>query len=169
MAHAHGDDAEQYAATIAPYVDDQTVLVAHVDVSRIDVDATAAMLSAFLPAESDAKRQMDQAAFVAKAWLGGFQKAGGRDIYAAISVSDIGRRDAPEVPIFLIVPIADGSRASTITAAIPTSKKKNSPLQMATRIPDDGPVVLGNRVTIARLKTLYGKRGARDRDVALRL
>jgi len=37
-------DAEKHCAAIAPFLDEETILVAHLDVTRIDVDAAAAML-----------------------------------------------------------------------------------------------------------------------------
>jgi len=168
-ARIRARDAERYAATIAPYVDDQTILVGHADASRIDVAAAAAMLSALLPTGSDAKRHIDQGARLAKAWLSGFQKAGGRDIYAALCVSDMGYRDTPDFPVYLVVPIAKGGTANAIRVAIPTSTEKNFPLQMVTRIPSDGPFVFGARVTLERLKARYTTRAVGEREVVSRL
>lgn len=147
---------KEQASTIRPYIDGQTILVAHVDVSRIDVDGVIALLDDFLPADAW-KKQIDQAGLAAKAWLSGFQRSGGRDIFAVLSFADMVLPDRPDIPFFLVVPVAEGGDAEALKKMIPTrsaTKEPNSPLQTVERVALGGPLVFGSGPVIERLKAL---------------
>ncbi len=86
------------AKAVAPYLDDQAVAVAHLDVAAIDVDATADRVAKL--AGIDARQFADTRRAVREA-LAGFRKAGATDLYAVASVADL-----PFPGPFVLVPRA---------------------------------------------------------------
>src|SRR6516164_11160585 len=90
-------DAEARAKAVAPYLDDQTVGVGHVDLTRIDADATAAKIIEYT------KLKEEEIAGPRKEvgdWLAVWKKAGVREIYVVVSLADI-----PGLPPFVAVPM----------------------------------------------------------------
>src|SRR5262249_55866337 len=68
--------AERHAQIIAPYVNDQTFVVAHVDVTRINVDVVAKYL------DGQEKEKIKAVAALAKAT---FLGSGGKDAYVLLN------------------------------------------------------------------------------------
>lgn len=95
------------AKTLAPFVDDDTIVVAHVDVSRIEVNKLFAALASFFPAEHPLLR-MNRAA---GQQIETFLKAGGRDLYVVVSVADL-----PEPGPFVLVPLGRPSDEEALIA-----------------------------------------------------
>ncbi|MGH7140973.1 MAG: DUF1559 domain-containing protein [Pirellulales bacterium] len=95
------------AKTIAPFIDEDTIAVAHVDVSRIDVNKLYAAAAPLLPAGHPLLR-MHRAASQA---LESFLKAGGRDLYGIVSVADL-----PEPGPFVLVPLGKSSDEEALRA-----------------------------------------------------
>jgi prepilin-type processing-associated H-X9-DG protein len=90
---------------IAPYVDDQTFLVAHVDVSRVDVEVVAKYLEA-LGAE-DVNQAKDIAALAKSKFL----KAGGKDLYVLMNWA------RPMHEFLVVVPIGKEGGRQLVRAA----------------------------------------------------
>ena len=89
-------DPQALAAAIAPFIDEQTILVGHVDLDRIDLDAAAgAFTRQIVPALGDQKgqlqlvRQLPKMLEAPKMILGALRKAGVRDAYFVLSLADI--------------------------------------------------------------------------------
>ncbi len=107
-------DPAARAREIAPFIDAQTVAVAHVDVSRVDVEAAFARLVriADLSKSPDA-REIARVKTLAAEWASQFLAAGGRDIYVVVSLADI-----PPVPFLVVVPLRDGADERAIRALL---------------------------------------------------
>lgn len=103
-------DAEARARTIAPFIDEQTMLIAHVDLTRIDADGLLdwAVETGRLEAkEIEAfRRQL-------RGWLADLTKSGGKEIYVVASLADL-----PIDPPLVVVPLAGGADATSIRRAL---------------------------------------------------
>ena len=125
LAAAPAPDAAARAKAIAPFVDEQTMLVARFDVTQVDFEpllrrANKAMRELAGPDVPQADRQFAEAKAKADQWLVAFAKAGGRDLYvigpmdvfpAVVVVVPLGERgDAEELSKLL------GVRNQTTTA-----------------------------------------------------
>lgn len=110
---ARGDEkpariaAAEAVKAIGPFVDEDMIAVAHVDVSRIDVNKLLAVPAPFLPAGHPLLR-MNQAVGQQRE---SFLKAGGRDLYAIVSVADL-----PEPGPFVLVPLGKQSDEKALRA-----------------------------------------------------
>jgi hypothetical protein len=104
------------AEAIEPYIDDRTILVARLDLDRIDLDATRKWVEkAARDGGADAsdkgtvaRRDLEKIA----AWVGQFRKAGGKSLYAVISFADVGST------IFYMAPIEPAADAKALSTAL---------------------------------------------------
>jgi Protein of unknown function (DUF1559) len=98
-------DPDARAKAVAPFLDDRSVIVAHVDLTRVDADALAARLaeSAKMDVKDLAGPKRDLADLLAD-----LTKAGARDVYCVFSLADL-----PGTP-FLVVPLEGGASAEKI-------------------------------------------------------
>ncbi|HEV2948997.1 MAG TPA: DUF1559 domain-containing protein [Gemmataceae bacterium] len=107
-------DADARAKAVAPFLDDQTILIAHGDLTRLDVDAIAAKLTEYArPFEehlAEAKRELGD-------WFGAWTKAGVRDMYVVVSLADV-----PGQPPFLVIPLEGDGDGKGISEAMSQSK-----------------------------------------------
>ncbi len=101
---------------LAPFVDEQTVLILRLDLARADVAATAAWLDASLgnagleARDVDfARASMKQAAAVAEQFVASMKKAQARELYMLYSLADF-----PDSTPTFVVPLQKGADARTI-------------------------------------------------------
>jgi hypothetical protein len=134
-------DAEAQAKTLAPFLDDQTAAIVHIDVTRIDLDALAGKLTALAGAEVP---ELDLPKRVARGWLDGFRKAGGRSVYVIVSIADL-----PGPPL-LVVPVPDGAKVDQLAAAF----QPFQPLGLESDATRAGVVVVGPKPVLQRVRTL---------------
>src|SRR5688572_25612380 len=73
-----GADGKGGLDDVAPLIDAQTLVVARVDVHRINADAWIDLVAKFLP---DTPETIDVVRNTAKAWLDTYRKRGGREVY----------------------------------------------------------------------------------------
>ncbi len=97
--------ADARAKTIAPFLDAQTLAVAHLDLTKLDADALASALADLGAAGADGAKEVKEAA---GRWLDAFSKAGGKQLYVVFSLDDF-----PNAP-FVIVPLGEGADAGAI-------------------------------------------------------
>jgi hypothetical protein len=129
-------DVESRAKTIAPFLDEQTVAIVHVDVSRINVDAIGDLLTKFASATNF---QAEAVKVTLKEQVANFLKAGGKEAYLVVSAADL-----PEAP-FLVVPIPSGVDPKAIIECLPKSAWD--------AIEQVGPVVVaGNKSALQRFR-----------------
>jgi hypothetical protein len=96
LAREKFDPAAQ-AKTVAPYVDEQTYLIVHVDFSRINIDSAVDALCRLLP---DDKEEILQSKAMLQQILDCFIKAGVKDVY-------LGCRANIQDFVLLVVPLGD--------------------------------------------------------------
>jgi|SRR5579884_1234915 len=106
-------DAEVRARTVAPFVDGQTVGVAHIDLSRIDAEA---MLDWAVEVGQLEKNEIEGPRQALRGWLADFTKAGGKDLYVIISLADL-----PTEPL-VVVPLAAGTDAEAVRRVLGSVK-----------------------------------------------
>ncbi len=136
--------ADVDARAIAPYLDEQTLAVAHVDLSRVDAQALAARIVQLGPASS---RSVAEFARSVQDFVGAFRRAGGKDLYAFFSLADL-----PQSTPFLIIPVgaqADAQALSRLLKGAPSGPFASEVIEKL-----DGVIFVGSRFTRRRLAGL---------------
>ncbi|MBN1852938.1 MAG: hypothetical protein JW829_09445, partial [Pirellulales bacterium] len=106
-ATLHAGDPNRLMAPIAPFLDEQAILVAHVDLTQIDPDAVVANVLKLVPLKESDIAELKKQAGIAKNMLDAFIKAGGREIFSVFSLADLSNL-GHEPPGFVVVPVAAG-------------------------------------------------------------
>ncbi|MBC8875713.1 MAG: hypothetical protein H8E44_40315 [Planctomycetes bacterium] len=146
-----GFDPAARASVIAPFIDEQTVMIVHVDLSRVEVGPLLRFYADVLPIDqrqsAQFKQQMPQIEKASKAMLGAFAKAGGRDVYLGVSLFDIaGNKD----PLFMIFPLAKDAD----TAALSKLLKNAASFSQATTEEIGDALFFGRPDTLERLERM---------------
>jgi hypothetical protein len=152
---------EQRFAPITPYVDGQTLLVAHLDMKRLDFDAADNKLLELLRAvhrrdftpqggAADAR----EAIAAAERWREEFLMFGGQHVYAVYSLNDI-----PQELPFLVVPLGKGANGQAIRSLLLTGSADggNEPASHWPRVAEsvnETAVIAGVQRQIDRAKTM---------------
>jgi len=100
-------DPAARAKVVAPFMDDQTVAVLHVDTSRMPVDALFAKAVGILP---ELQQGLGEAPKEINRWLKELQPIAGKDIYVVVSTADAGGSwywYAPRISLIALKPNAD--------------------------------------------------------------
>ena len=146
------------AKHLAPFADDQTVAILHLDVDRLDVDALqkkAQELSNMLAPEEQrqAALMLSLGIPVIKNGREAFIKAGGHHVYFVFTMSD-----SLGSPGFALVPLEQGADAKIISSLLfsgrvdgPSSVGPNQTGWPEVAQEVNGAVVLGSRAMIKRL------------------
>lgn len=107
-------DGDARARALAPYVDEQTVVVARVDLTRIDTDALlnwAIEVGRLEPKEiEESRREM-------RGWFGDLTKAGGKEMYVVVNLADM-----PNGSPLAIVPLAADVNAKAVLRVLNRAK-----------------------------------------------
>ena len=103
-------DAEARARAVAPFIDSQTIGIAHIDVSRIDADA---FLDWAVEISRLEKKAIEDWRRELRGWLNDFTKAGGKELFIVLSLVDL-----PIEPPLVVVPLAAGADAEAVRRAI---------------------------------------------------
>lgn len=99
-------DAEARARAIAPFIDEQTMIVAHVDLTRIDADG---LLNWAVETGRLEAKEIEAFRRQLRGWLADLTKAGGKEMYVVASLADL-----PIDPPLVVVPLAAGTDAASI-------------------------------------------------------
>lgn len=109
-------DAAAAAKAVAPFLDEQTVGIARIDVTRLNVQAMFDKVRRIIERveESDERRQeinreLARAQQDLAGWLAEFTDAGGREVYMVVSMADL-----PGPPVFAVIPLRPGADADRI-------------------------------------------------------
>ncbi len=102
-------DPDACAKAVAPYLDDSTFAVLHVDLTAVDVDALAAKASDLAKAGGALPIPRKELAASVK----GLTDAGARDVYIVASLSDV-----PERPPFTVIPLEKDADAKQLAAKL---------------------------------------------------
>ncbi len=139
-------DAPTGLERVLPFTDERTVVVVHLDVRRVDVNAWAAAVLEFLADERDSMAQpVDQSRQAVQTWLSALMEAGGHDAYLMVSLSDLGI----EPPISVAVPLGEGSDATRIGTILKQTGMFGNVKSETVR----GCVVMAHEAVLERLKS----------------
>ena len=132
------------AAVIAPYLDDQTLAVARIDLRQLDpveLVKTAGRLAP--PTDTDFPKQLAKLEQNAKGALQALSTTGVSELYVVFSLADL-----PKEPFFVVAPLkadADAQKAVPLLRQLLRSEEADA---------RPGVVILGKKSTVERLKTL---------------
>ena len=143
LAADHAAEGEALAKAVAPYLDGQTLLVMHVDVTRVDVDAFISKVSEAAKLEAGQLAPLKQ---VLVPWATNFTKAGGKDLYVVINMADM-----PGMPV-LVAPLAGDADARALTELLGGM----GPMRMPAVEKMDEALVAGSKTALARIKADKG-------------
>ncbi|NLS94134.1 MAG: hypothetical protein GXX96_18395 [Planctomycetaceae bacterium] len=131
--------SERVAATITPFLDEQTVIVAHLDLVALNIDDAVAAIGALLGEHATTGiRPVSETAQRLKI-------AGPREAYYLLSVADM-----PKYPGMIVVPLLDGSDHSGVRAVLEATA-----MQPGFRVEQiDRAMISAAPETLTRLKTL---------------
>jgi hypothetical protein len=123
-------DPQALAAAIAPFIDEQAIVVGHVDLDRVDVDAAMNALTKLVaPLSIGQKAQLQQMLQIPKMFVAALRKAGARDVFLVVSLADI-----PEQPLLIVVPLPRGADERAVRGLLysgradgPVSRPDNQP------------------------------------------
>jgi hypothetical protein len=133
-------DFEARAKVIAPFVDDQTFGIGHVDVTHVNVDKLVATVGEL--GKIDAEELVKPKKEVSD-WLAAFAKAGGKEIYVVLSTKDLLSNQEP----FFVVPLSEGANDEALGKFLATGyRQKPATINKA--------VVVGSESTIDRLREM---------------
>jgi hypothetical protein len=149
-------DPAETARIIAPFIDAQTIAVAHADISRINSDAifekvTGVALKIAEPQEKDKiLAVLTEFRQIIHQWITDFTAAGGKDIYLVLSLTDLPR-------FFMIVPLGTGADAQEIAnllrKAQPAGSSEGSPIYLDCFEKFGNVAFGGSKETLQRLQT----------------
>ena len=107
LASARADvDPKAAAKTVAPFLDDQVVAVAHVDFTRVNVDA---LWATFVDLGQVDLKEVGDAPEGPRGWVADFRAAGGRDVYVIMSFADL-----VTSPVSVVVPLEKNANGQAI-------------------------------------------------------
>jgi hypothetical protein len=101
--------AEGRAKLLAPFIDEQTIGVARIEVSEIDAERLFEVSTRFMPAG----HPLLQSKTIVAKFVDDFKQAGGRELYLVASLADL-----PEQPPFLLVPLYEDSDEKALSIAL---------------------------------------------------
>ncbi len=99
------------AAVVAPFLDDQTVVVARLDATRLDLEGASRQVKRLLGGVLG--DELDKATLAGEMAKGGFTAAGVSEAYLIVSLADVPNRSP-----FGIIPVAKGSDAATLARSL---------------------------------------------------
>jgi len=110
--HAQQSTPERWAATIAPFVDSETVAVARVDLSRVDLAAVVEIFVETMQPPRETLAEIGGAQLVAQSLIRDLQRAGCDELYGLMSLSDLS--GGP----FFIAPVREGGNARAVAGLL---------------------------------------------------
>src|SRR4051812_49421533 len=135
-------DADARARAVAPFVDEQTVGVARVDLTRIDADALLARVAEAAKLEAE---EVEGAKRALRGWVAGLTRAGAKELYAVFSLADL-----PTQPPFVVVPLGSRADATDVRRELGRGKAfEHLRFETVGRA-----VVGGSEATLKRLRSL---------------
>jgi hypothetical protein len=132
------------AAVIGPFLDEQTLVVARIDLRQVDAVELVKTLGRLAPPnDTDFPKQLAKLEQNAKATLQALGTAGVSELYVVVSLADL-----PKEPFFVIAPLkadADSQKAAPMLRQLLRFEQADA---------RPGVVILGKASTVERLKTL---------------
>lgn len=129
------------AAVVAPFVGDEVVMVAHIDLTKWDGETSPRRLLGKLAEVGN----VNMTAQVASGWLEALKKAGASEVFAVVEPADM-----PGFPL-LVVPLAAGTDGKAI-AQVLSGGTPNVPLRWPAVETIRGAIVAGTPTALARIR-----------------
>ena len=105
-------DAAARAKVIAPFLEEQTVAILHVDFTRLDVGATLDEVGQFVP---ETQPQMAVGKAAGTAMLAAFNQAGGKDVYICVTLAgSLSEKDL----LYVVLPLSPGANQDVLAGMI---------------------------------------------------
>jgi len=142
-------DPAARAAAVAPYLDNNVIALAHIDLTQVDVEAL--YFEATLFENRGNRAGFSEARVLVERWVAEFTRAGGRELYMIATLTD------SQPTSFIIAPVQEGGDHRVVAELLYRLRKDGpgdglSEIETTERI---GDVVFGGRrKALARLKTL---------------
>ena len=137
-------DPEAAAKAVAPFIDERAVAVAHVDLTRVDVDALAALFFKLTQVKPEAVAEPQK--FLTDTFKA-LTKAGAKDVYFVLTLQDPRQGDV----LFAVVPLEAGADAGKIGEVFSVLLKTQPMIGVETI---NKSVVVASDATRKRLKML---------------
>jgi len=139
-----GFDPAARVAAVAPFLDEHTIAVGHVDLRRLDPAAAIKTIGDLAPADDlDFRKQLGDMEAGLRGMLKACEQTGISDVYLVVSIADV-----PQSPPFLVAPVKAGGNAEA--AAEMLFELSRLPARAALH----GAAVCGSEATVERLKTV---------------
>ncbi|MDR3639669.1 MAG: DUF1559 domain-containing protein [Isosphaeraceae bacterium] len=133
---------DRSAAAIAPFLGDEVGALVHVDLARINVDATVRSVVGKLADEEDVNSAIQGIG----GWVDALKRAGVKDVYVLVDPTDL-----PGLPI-VVFPLAEGADGKAIAAVI-TAGGPGRPARWPAAETIRGAVVGGTPAALARIRS----------------
>jgi len=149
------DDSTSNAKTIAPYIDEGTIAVGRLDLTKIDVPAAVKRIHEIVPLRP---QQLAAGQKAAMRFLTLLREQKVTEVYGVFSLTDF-----PQGGVFVIVPVGEGGDHRKVAGLMyganpdgPTSHRESRGRRGMFEVcaPLDGVVACGRSETIKRLRTL---------------
>jgi hypothetical protein len=134
-----GDSPDRHAKALASFVNTETCVVVHLDVSKLDIDALAKHLKFIDEASPDKGADLEKVKAVATLAKATFLSAGGKDIYAIMNWA------SPLEEVVVMAPLNKDAAPQALAALISQIPGYQAEIK-------DNVLVAGNKNTIAKLK-----------------
>jgi hypothetical protein len=135
-------DPEARARVIAPFLDEEVVAVAHLDLTRLDAGALAPRLIADELPPRDFQRLNRQLQQLREH----FTRAGGKEVYYVLSLADVS--PAKATPGFVIIPLEEGADEKAL------ARFAGMAFEVGAQLPDRKAIFGGSKEALKRLRTL---------------
>lgn len=137
-------DPAARVAAIAPFLDEHTIAVGHVDLKRLDAAAALKTLGDLAPPDdAHFRERLAEMEAGVKKMLQALDQAGIRDLYVVVSLADV-----PQGPPFIVAPLKNADTAATAAELL------HEVLRMPASAALHGSAVCGSEAAIERLKTV---------------
>ena len=141
---AEAADPDTRVRTIAPYLDEQTLAVAHVDLSRVDAQALTARVVQLGKPPAQPTAEFTKAV---EGFVSAFRQAGGKDLYVFVSLADL-----PQSTPFLIAPVGANADARAMSELLKGDPSGPFNAEVVEKL--DHVIFAGSRFTRRRLAGL---------------
>jgi hypothetical protein len=145
-ANAQQSDSARLATVIAPYIDDQTLVIAHLDLRSLDALAGVAKLVGALELPKDAAGVVKDAATALGQNVDRLKQQGVQDIFALFNIADF-----PAGPLTLVIPVDRDAETAKIVEVLRAQFLGTEPA--SARIGDS--LVISMPKTIERLRAQH--------------
>ena len=142
MLAVSGPASDGRVRAIAPFVGDDAVIVAHLDLTLLDIEALCRRL---LPEFAD-EEEIAEASRSVTAWVGMLRKAGAKDVFLLLRIADL-----PGPPV-AVVPLVPGADAKAIGAILCGSGPGNPAVSWPTCATVHDAVFAGTTAALERVR-----------------